>query len=75
MRFQMKLVPLAAQKSECAIRTCDNLGHRTRFCLVRTFDLASLQHHQPGGPGVFRTRRDHVAPYKGAVLLVDDSQG
>jgi hypothetical protein len=39
----MKLAPIAAQKSE--VRNWDvlQLDHRTRFRLVRTFDLAPLQ--------------------------------
>jgi hypothetical protein len=37
---QMKLAPIATQKSECAIGTCYYLDHQTRFRLVRTFDLA-----------------------------------
>ena len=45
-----------------------------RFRLVRTFDLAPLQHLQPGGPGVFPTRRYEVTPYEGASLVVDDSR-
>jgi hypothetical protein len=42
MWVQMKLAPMAAQKLECAIGTCDNwtIGPRR---LVRTFDLAPLQ--------------------------------
>ena len=36
----MKLAPIAAQKSECAIGTCYNWTIGPRFRLVRTFDLA-----------------------------------
>ena len=36
----MKLAPIAAQKSECAIGTCDNWTIGPRFRIVRTFDLA-----------------------------------
>jgi hypothetical protein len=38
--YQMKLAPVAAQKSECAIGTCDNWTFGPRFRLVRTSDLA-----------------------------------
>jgi hypothetical protein len=39
---------------------------RTRLtCVVATFDLAPLQHLQPGGPGVFRRTHIHV-PCEGA---------
>jgi hypothetical protein len=38
----MKLSPIAAQKSECAIGTCDNWTIGLRFRLFRTFDLAPL---------------------------------
>src|ERR1700676_3384369 len=36
----MKLAPIAAQESECAIGTCYNWTIGPRFRLVRTFDLA-----------------------------------
>ena len=36
----MKLAPIAAQKSESAIGTCENWTIGPRFRLVRTFDLA-----------------------------------
>ena len=32
-------------------------------------DLPPLQHLQPGGPGVFRTRRYDVAPYEGGCTI------
>ncbi len=35
----MKLAPIGAQKSECAIGTCDKWTIGPRFRLVRTFDL------------------------------------
>jgi hypothetical protein len=38
--YQMKLAPIAAQESECAIGTCDNWTIGPRFRLVRTFDRA-----------------------------------
>ncbi len=36
----MKLAPVAAQKSECAIGTCSNWTIGPRFRRLRTFDLA-----------------------------------
>jgi hypothetical protein len=71
----MNLAPITAQKSECEIGMCYNWIIGSRFRLARTFDLAPLQHLQPGGPGVFPKRRYEVTPYEGASLLVDDSQG
>jgi hypothetical protein len=38
--YQMKLAPIALQKSEYAIGTCYNWTIGPRFRLVRTFDLA-----------------------------------
>ena len=44
MRYQMKLAPIAAQKSEYAIETCYHwtIGPISAL-LVRRFDLAPLQ--------------------------------
>jgi hypothetical protein len=40
MRVPDEGAPVAAQRSECAIGTCDNWTVGPRFRLVRTFDLA-----------------------------------
>ncbi|MEA3144914.1 MAG: hypothetical protein QOI53_326 [Verrucomicrobiota bacterium] len=39
------------------------------FRVVSTFGLAPLQHLQPGGPGVFPTRRYEVTPYEGEPFI------
>ncbi len=46
------------------------LDRRPRLRIIRTFDLAPLQHLQPGGPGVFPTGRYEVTPCEGASPLV-----
>jgi hypothetical protein len=38
--YQIKLAPIATEKSECAIGTCYNWTIGPRFRLVGTFDLA-----------------------------------
>src|ERR1700724_1163310 len=45
------------------------------FRFVSRFNRVPLQHLQPGGPGVFPTRRYDVAPYEGASLGGGTSQG
>ena len=47
--YPVKVAKIAAQKSECVTRTCDNWPIGPHFRLVRTFDLVPLQHLQPGG--------------------------
>jgi hypothetical protein len=44
------------------------------FRVASRFDLAPVQHLQPGGPGVFRRTHIHV-PCEGASLGVLGSQG
>jgi hypothetical protein len=61
----MNFASIVSQNESAAKGRCRN---RLYFHVVSGFDLAPLQHLQPGGPGVFPTRRYEVTPYEGALF-------